>query len=473
MSGAAIDLGVLAPVLWTAAAAGGVLLLDLFLKPGDDRTPVLYLGLGGIVLAILSMLELHGREGAFFHGTLVVDRFGLFAGIVAAAATGLSFLTSISYVRRFPIAFAEFFALALLGLSGMLLLSLAGEWLTLLVALETISVAFYILTASNAASSRSAEGGLRYFLLGALATALLVFGIALVYGATGTTRIAASAVAEGDRPLHTLGLGFLIAGFAFKVGAVPFHMWVPDAYEGAPTAVSGLMASGVKAASFAAFLRAITAGFGGGDESVSTVLAWLSGLSMTLGNVMALSQSNLKRLLGYSSIAHTGYLLIGFQTAAGKSAVLFYLAAYALSALGAFGVLIAAGRDDEDLEETDQLAGLGRRKPLLGAAMALFLFSLVGVPPTGGFVAKLLVFRSALQEGHIFLPLLGVLTSVVSLYYYLAVVKTMYFREPEREFFAGGGRLSLSFALAMYAGAVLLLGILPDGLIAAALRAAG
>jgi NADH-quinone oxidoreductase subunit N len=360
----------------------------------------------------------------------------------------LAILLSIEYTARIGLAQGEYYTLLLLSAAGMMLMAAAVNLMTIFLALEILSIALYVLVGLNRAERRSAEAALKYLLLGAFASGFLVYGMALIYGQTGTTSLAGlrDLISSLSGPFPTLlmvGLGLMIVGFGFKVALVPFHMWAPDAYQGAPTSVTAFMSVGAKVAGFAALGRVVLYAFDpAGSSTLASsqpgdwvwVLAILSALTMTVGNLAALRQTNLKRLLAYSSIAHAGYLLVGVAAGSslGASAVLFYLLAYTLMNVGAFAVVIAVGRWDTTTEKDvtlDSLAGLAYRKRWLAAAMALFMLSLAGVPPLIGFLAKFYIFSAAVQAGLTWLAVIGVINSVVSAYYYLRVVAMMFMHE--------------------------------------------
>jgi NADH-quinone oxidoreductase subunit N len=351
-------------------------------------------------------------------------------------------LFSVDYARRVGLAQGEYYTLLLLSTAGMMLMAAAINLMTMFLALEILSIALYVLVGLNRAEQRSAEGALKYLLLGAFASGFLLYGMALLYGQAGTTSLVGLrdyVVSLGGEfpPVLLAGLGLIIIGFGFKVALVPFHMWTPDAYEGAPTSVTAFMSVGAKAAGFAALGRLVLYALGDLQGDWVWVLAVLSALTMTLGNLVALRETNVKRMLAYSSIAHAGYIVAGVAAGnqLGTSAVLFYLFAYAFMNVGAFAVLIAVDRLEGSArrsETLDGLTGLVARKPGLAVVMALFMLSLAGVPPMVGFLAKLYVFSAAVQAGLIWLAVIGVINSVVSAYYYLRVVVVMFMRDAER-----------------------------------------
>jgi NADH-quinone oxidoreductase subunit N len=321
-----------------------------------------------------------------------------------------------------------------------MLMASGGDLLVIFLGLEIMSLAQYILAGMRPNFLKSSEAAMKYFLLGAFATGFLLYGISLLYGATGTTNLAGimTAIREGglsDHPLLSIGMGLLVVGFGFKVAAVPFHMWTPDVYEGAPTPVTALMSTGVKAAAFAALARVFVMALGDLQGSWAPLFWGLAVLTMTVGNLMAIAQQNIKRMLAYSSIAHAGYLLIALVAAgpAGLTGLLFYLLAYAFMNLGAFAVVVAMEQREDRYLRLDDYSGLGFRYPLISAAMALFMFSLAGLPPTAGFMAKFYVFSAAVEQGYIGLTVIGVLNSLLSLYYYLRPVVFMYMEESKAD----------------------------------------
>jgi len=336
----------------------------------------------------------------------------------------------------------EYYSLLLFSITGMMLMAQASDLIVIFLALELLSIPLYVLAAWARPQVNSEEAGLKYFLLGAFSTGFVVYGVALVFGATGTTSlsgIVAKITAGAYTPyLLLIGAALILVGFGFKVAAVPFHMWTPDVYQGAPTSVTGFMTVGAKAAGFAALLRIFVSALSSLNLDLVPVLWGLSALTMVVGNVIAISQTNIKRLLAYSSIAHAGYILMAFVSF-GKSQVqdvavasaLFYLVTYALTMFGAWAIVIALEKKDGVGLEINDYAGLGKRKPALAAAMTVFMLSLTGLPPTLGLIGKFYVFRTAIQGGFIGLAIIGVITSLISAYYYLRVVVVMYMRDGE------------------------------------------
>ncbi|MCU0241604.1 MAG: NADH-quinone oxidoreductase subunit N [Vicinamibacteria bacterium] len=457
-----------------AAAAAIMILLTRGFAPRRADGAAFYIALSGLITAMAATLVVprHAdlNAGVWLAGqTVVMDAlaFGLHLLLIGAAL--LVVLLSRAYIQTFQLAAAEQYALMLLALVGMLGLTTSADLVAFFIAIEILSIALYVLAGSDPARKLSIEAALKYFVTGAFASAFLLYGIALLYAASGRTTLAGIAGALSSQaapgPLIVVAIGLIVTGLGFKVAAVPFHMWAPDVYEGAPTHITVYMATGVKVAAFAALLR-ITAG----PLSAATLAAYwrpallgLAVLSMVLGNLWALAQDNLKRMLAYSSIAHAGYLLVAFSasSAAATEAAAFYLCGYAAANLAAFGALIALARDGREVLVYDDLAGLGERRPALAAVLVAAMLSLTGVPLTAGFTGKFMLFGAAIGAGHALLAVIGVLMSVVSAGYYLRVIITMYMREG-----AGGSdpaRLAwpMRAALALAVLVILYLGILP------------
>lgn len=422
---------------------------------------------------------------------LIIDRFSLFFSFVVCLGGGLASLLAGGYLPEHRIERGEFFTLLVFCTLGAQALAAAGDLLSLFVALETMSLGVYCLIGLRRTSHRASEAALKYFLLGSFAAALMLFAAALLYGATGRTDFAG--IGEAIRGLSgsalevraapiLIGLGLMLAGLAFKVGAVPFHMWAPDAYEGAPTPATGYMAVAVKSAAFAVLVRILVVAFA--DERLASwgagwppVLATLAVLSLFVANFIAGRQESVKRMLAYSSITHAGYVLIGVvatsRTPEAQASVLFYLLTYAVSTVGAFGALILAGRYRAETVSYEDLAGFGRRHPAAALAFSFFLISLAGVPPTAGFFGKLYVFKAAIQGEFYWLAVLGLINSVIGAYYYLRVLVYMYMREPKpgAPFATPMQSGYVATALVIAACFVLGLGVLPDTALSTAVAA--
>ncbi|MBX7102109.1 MAG: NADH-quinone oxidoreductase subunit N [Myxococcaceae bacterium] len=489
------------PVLPAAILTAGAILLlvsEVFLGSATRTYQALLAVVTSVAAGALAFSNAFLPAHAVLQGYAVLDPFSSFTTVVVCLGTGLGALLGAGFLKHRNAERGEFYALLLFAAAGMSLLAMSAEFITLFVNLEVLSVSTYALTAYLRRGPRPSEAGFKYFILGAFAAALLLYGAALLYGATGTTHLSEmaaglGAAAKAQPALVACGFFLVGAGFAFKVAAVPFHMWTPDVYEGAPTPVTAVMSAGVKAAAFVALVRVfLFLGPVFDPEVVFVIFSALAAATMVVGNLLAIPQRNVKRMLAYSSVAHAGYLLSGVAalfapaTVAPKSGVLsasatwgadsalrgealkgllFYLLAYTVTSLGSFGVVGALERREDETKgnawDLDRFSGLAQRRPFQAAAMAVFLLSLGGIPPTVGFMAKLLVFRAAVDAGLVGLAVLGVLSSAAGVYYYLRVVVYMYMRPavegmqtPERQW-------TTEFALAASALAVVGLGLLP------------
>jgi NADH-quinone oxidoreductase subunit N len=473
-----VSLKIIAPQLIVALSAIVVLVVDLVL-PRDRKSALAYLSLLGLALSFVASILLWGQEGLAFADMAVLDALSLFFGFIFLIVTAIVVLLSLNYIVQQGINYGEYYALLLFATSGMMLVAASANLITLFLGLELLSLSLYILTGFARRRPASGEAALKYFLLGAFASGFLLYGIALTYGATGTTDLAQIAdflqrAGSSTDPMLLIGAGLLLIGLGFKVAMVPFHMWVPDVYEGAPTSVTAFMSVGTKAAGFAALLRLLFLALPALQSYWTLALAVLSVLTMTTGNVIAIAQTNIKRMLAYSGIAHAGYLLVALASASqrGAASILFYLLVYAAINLGAFGMVIALGQREEEggeyLNLTDY-AGLGFRRPLLAATFAIFLLSLGGIPPTAGFAGKFYIFSAAVEANLISLAIIGILNSVLSLFFYLRVIRIMYADEPSRQF--GYLPLPTIMALTVAALGTLLLGLFPGSLIELAQRA--
>ncbi|HKP29666.1 MAG TPA: NADH-quinone oxidoreductase subunit N [Gemmatimonadales bacterium] len=394
-----------------------------------------YMAIAGVVgaMAALGWLWMGHARPAHVAFMVGLDDFRFAASALILLATFVTLVFSMPYLERERLLWPEYYALVLFAAAGMLWLAGADDMMVLFLGLEVMSVSVYVLAGFNRRSAASAEAGLKYFLIGAFASAFLLYGIALVYGATGTTSLTAAGAALGRGPLPVMavaGLGLFLIGFAFKVAAAPFHMWAPDVYDGSPTPVTGFMATGVKVAGFAALARVLAVTFGAHPGTWGPALAGIAIISMLVGNLIALNQRSLKRMLAYSSIAHAGYLLGALLPGndAGAGATLTYLFAYAVTSLAAFGLLAILGRDGERSVTLDSIAGLGRRRPWLAAALAICMLSLLGFPGTFGFMGKWQILNALLGSGHNAVAVAIVLTSVLSAGYYLPVIMASYMR---------------------------------------------
>jgi NADH-quinone oxidoreductase subunit N len=475
-----INVSVLAPIGFVAIGSMVVLLGEVLLSRAKT-----FLGRAvdarfiGSALALIAMVSLavafYACCHAFTMGThevfnpshpmLRLDRFSALVSALICLASLLSCALAIYYLDELYINHGEYYALVLLATCGMLLMVSAVDLLAVFLGLELMSIPIYVLAGFDRRKLRSNESALKYFLIGSFASAVLLYGMALLYGTTGSTSFEALRSGfDAASPMALIGVGLVVVGFAFKISLVPFHQWTPDVYEGAPSAVTAFMSVTVKSAAVAALLRIVGLALGPLDQTLVNVIWVLSMLTMVVGNLMAVIQGNVKRLLAYSSIAHAGYILIGVVagTADGYAAVVFYLIAYTFMNLGAFGVVVALAHHGHDCERIDSFAGLAKTRPVLAALMTLFLVALAGIPPTVGFFGKFMIFVAAVNAGEVPLVIIGVLMSVVSVYYYLRIPVLMYMRTPGEE----APRMEISsgeaLVLTICAAAVLFLGIFPN-----------
>lgn len=428
----------------------------------------------GSLAALAATLVQAQYPGFAFWNMVQVDSFSVFFHLLVAAVTVVVILTSFEYLEVQQIRAGEYYALILFGAVGMSLMSSAVELVLVFIALEISSISTYILAGFRRRAAISSESSVKYFLLGSFATAFFLYGVALMFGATGSTSIATigDVLRSGQIPLLAYaGVALMFVGLGFKVAAAPFHIWTPDVYEGAPSPVVAFMSTAPKAAVFAVLLRIMFEAHAPGRVGLIWVVA---ALSMTIGNLGALVQDNVKRLLAYSSIAHAGYLLMAFAALPnnGIPAAMFYTASYAAMNVGAFAVVSHFGSAGERYVTLEDYSGLGRRSPLLAATLTIFLLSLIGIPITGGFFAKFYVFSAALQANLVGLVIIGVLNSAVGAYYYLRIIVVMYMREPQREVPVSPIPMGLGAALAISLAATIYLGVLPGRLLDYASRTA-
>jgi NADH-quinone oxidoreductase subunit N len=439
---------------------------EAFRSPGE-RMPIAPLGAIGLVGAAVATFLLWDHNASSF-GVVVADNFGLFITGVLIIVGMLSLAISSMTVEREHLPRGEYYALMLFALAGMMLMATASDLLVIFLALEVLSLAVYVLTGIRRDVRAASEAAFKYFLLGAFSSAFFLYGIAFTYGVTGSTRLdriggMMAGQASAPTPMLLLAVGLVLVGFAFKVSAVPFHMWTPDAYEGAPPAVTGFMSTGVKAAAFAAFARVFLSAFGPLRNEWSAILWVVAAATMIVGTVVGVTQSSVKRMLAYSSIAHGGYLLVALVSAndIGRGAVLFYLLTYAVTNLGAFGVIATLETADRPNDQVQDYAGLWNTRPVLAGLMTVFLLSLGGFPPMAGFIGKWYVFSAAIKAGYVWLAIIGVLTSVVSVFFYLRIVVMMYMTPSDRPVAATPVPRMVSLALVVSAILVFYLGILP------------
>src|SRR5882757_8846135 len=424
------------PEIVLALGAMALLMLGAFRGAG---TTALVTGLAVCLLVVVGVLELTLPAGKLvtFGGSFIVDDFARFMKIVALIGSVATLVLSTEFLSDPSRRIFEYAILVLLSTLGMMVLISAGDLIALYLGLELMSLALYVVAASNRDNAKSTEAGLKYFVLGALSSGMLLYGASLIYGFTGTVNFAGIAKAAGDGGIGLVfGLVFLFAGFCFKISAVPFHMWTPDVYEGAPTPITAFFAAAPKVAGIAIFVRTTIVAFPEIASQWRQIVVFVAIASMALGAFAAIGQTNIKRLMAYSSIGHMGFALVGLAagTAEGVQGVLVYMAIYVAMTLGTFACILSMRRDGQMVEEIGDLSGLARTKPMMAFFLAMLLFSLAGIPPLAGFFAKFYVFLAAIKAGLFALAVVGVLASVVGAYYYLAIVKVMYFDEPGKAF---------------------------------------
>ena len=435
-----LDYEVLTPYMILSVWACVLLLLDLFI-PKERKSITASLSALGLGITLLFTLSQIGSEGTAFNSMVALDGFSVFVNALLLISGLLGVALAYGYVKRMGLERGEYYTLLLFSVTGMMLMAQATDLIIVFLALELLSIPLYVLAAFARPKIESEEAGMKYFLLGAFSTGFVVYGIALIFGATQSTSLAAIVAAASNGTsslLLTIGAALILIGFGFKVAAVPFHMWTPDVYQGAPTAVTAFMSSGAKIAGFAALLRVFATAFPSISVDMTDILWVLAALTMIVGNVVAISQSDIKRLLAYSSIAHAGYILMAFVPYGNPevrdvsiAAGLFYLVSYAVTNFGAWGVVIALEKSEGKGLNIEDYAGLSKKHPALALAMTVFMLSLIGLPPTIGLVGKFYLFRAVIAGGFTWLAIIGVLTSLISAYYYLRVVVTMYMKDGE------------------------------------------
>jgi len=464
------DLTPIIPEIIVLLTAGTVLLVDLFAANKNRSLTLAVTTIIGLLLAMYAETQLHGKGITGFYGTVVADDFSILFEFIYMSVAIMTVFVSRHYIAENEMNFGEYYVLLLTAVSGMMFMTSALDLLVIFIGLEVMSISSYILVGMKRKVAEANEAALKYLLLGAFSTGFLLYGISLLYGATGSTLLP-TVIAEiqqnaSGNPLVIVGLALVVVAMCFKIAIVPFHMWTPDVYTGAPTPVTGFLSGAAKAAGFAVFIRVLMTGIPLDGANWENLLWILAVLTMTVGNVMALRQNEVKRMLAFSSIAHAGYVLVAVVVGSTSaiSGVIFYSCAYALMGTGAFGILTI--RDAGRVPRTfDDLAGYGKRNPTLAILMSLFIFSLVGLPLTGGFIGKLQIFSAALQEGWIWLTVIAILNSALSVYYYLRVVMFMYMREgalPEGTVVSGSTSGFAMTGLLGTALAVLYLGVFPD-----------
>ena len=478
------------PEMWLLLATCVLMIIDVYSR--DERRRITLYGAqavlaGCFILTLYVLYESEGTRQIIFHGLFVSDVLGHLLKLTCYVAVSAALVYSRQYLADRGLLRGEFVTLLLFCLLGMMVMISAASFLTLFLGLELMSLCLYALVALNRDSALSTEAAMKYFVLGALSSGLLLYGMSMIYGATGTLNVYDIAQHVGrlartpsDHTFLVFGLVFVVAGVAFKVGVVPFHMWIPDVYHGAPTPVTLIVGTAPKVAAFAMAMRLLVNGLIDLAQDWQQMLALMAVLSMAIGNITAIAQSNLKRMLAYSTIAHMGFMLLGLLSGvvggnklnveAAYSSALFYMIVYMLMSLGAFGVLIYLSRAGFECENLDDLKGLNRVNPWYAFLMLILMFSLTGIPPTAGFYAKLAVLSAAVDAGQVWLAVVAVIFSLIGAFYYLRVVKLMYFDEP-RESIAVRGSTGFRYALSANGLALLVLGILPQPLMAMCLSA--
>ncbi|WNM62004.1 NADH-quinone oxidoreductase subunit N [Candidatus Nitrospira neomarina] len=479
------DLVLILPELLIVGMACLILVLDP-ITPAHKKDLLAWMSLGILVVSSVVTLSGFGERVMAFSDLVVVDSYAVFWKMLLYLVSGLTILLSMGYLKEEKIQLAEYYAFVLLALTGMMVMVSGADLLTIYLGIELMSITLYIMAGFKRFELRSIESSAKYFVLGAFSSGILLYGISIIFGVTGSTRLVEiAAVVNGrgiDDPLVFISLMLLIVGFGFKVAAVPFHMWTPDVYEGAPTSVTAFMAVASKAASFAAFLRVLLEAFGGIKPDWNLLILVICIITVALGNLVAIVQTNVKRMLAYSSIAHAGYALIGVVVAGwagiegavssqGVSSLMLYLAIYSFMTIGAFSMVAVLRKGGLEGEEIEDFTGLAKRHKGGAFLMLVFMVSLAGIPPTAGFIGKLYLFMAAVNAGLAWLAIIGLIFAAISAFFYLRIVMVMYMREPssEQELHT---RLILSpqvsFVLACAVAGVVLLGIFPGPLVSVA-----
>jgi len=471
-----LNLSIAIPEMFLLALVCTVLVVDVYLK--DERRNVTYIlsqvGLG-ITLLLIAQQSPESREQAF-NGLFVSDELSKALKSVVVILVALVFVYSRSYLKDRDIFKGEFYVLGLFGLLGMMVMISANHFLSIYMGLELLSLSLYAMVAFNRDDPNAAESAMKYFILGAIASGMLLYGMSMVYGMTGSLNIVEVAMSidqmKESNIVLIFGLVFMVIGLAFKMGAVPFHMWLPDVYHGSPSTVTSYIASAPKVAGFAMIIRVLAEGMGGMQADWQGMLVIMAVLSMILGNVVAIAQTNLKRMLAYSTISHVGFIMLGLLAGnqEGYAAAMFYTIVYAFMSLGSFGVIMLLARKGFEADELNDLKGLNQRSPWFAFIMLVLIFSMAGVPPTVGFWAKLAVLKAVVNIDMLWLALVAVFFSIVGVYYYLRVIKLMYFDEAEDKADISCGK-DMQIALSANGLSVLLLGIYPAALMAVCIAA--
>src|SRR5213596_1102178 len=439
MNLATINLSAILPAVVLSVFGIAVMVAEPFVRD-RNKSQLGWLAFAGTLAAMLAIFPMAESRGLWYSSIWIVDDYSVFFSFVFLLIAAVTILTAVDFLRREGLNYAEFHALLLFATAGMLMMAASNELVMVFLGLEILSIATYVLAGFRRTDLKSNESALKYFLLGSFSSAFFLYGVALIFGATGSTNLIAIAEALRSTSVQPslvyLSAALMLIALCFKVAVAPFHIWTPDVYEGAPTPVTGFMSVGPKAAGFAVLFRIFLTAFPSIQDRWASAIWLIAALTMVLGNVIAVVQPNIKRMLAYSSIAHAGYVAVAFASASekGTSAALFYLLAYAVMNLGAFAVVTVLSRTDDKMVNITQYAGLASRRPGLAAILSLFLLSLAGVPGTAGFAGKFFIFRAAVESRLVWLAIIGVITTVISFYYYLYVIVQMYMREPNEEF---------------------------------------
>lgn len=460
------DINLYLPAVIVAVAGLVTMMLAAFDTP---RKTIYWASILFVAVALVrSYLDMFGQQTTAFSDMIAIGGVASFGTFIVLIGTLFTLLLCHDYFKSVGNYDHEIYPMILFGTTGMIVLATANDLVTLFLGIETMSIALYVLAGLIKSNKRSIEAALKYFLLGAFATGFLLYGIALLYGASGATSYSAIAGVTNKDAIYWFGVALLLSGFFFKLSIVPFHMWAPDVYTGSPTPITGYMATAAKSAAFIGFVLVLSQALQSSQAQWSEVLKILAVLTMIIGNIVAMVQSNVKRMLAYSSIAHAGYVLIGLATGtiAGYNAVLFYLFAYTVMNVGAFGVIAYYERTKGvDMTILDNYSGLGFKNPLMGVLMSVFLFSLVGIPPMVGFIGKYLVFAAAIQSGFIVLAVIGMLASAAGAFYYLRVMVFMYMKESETEFQLEKSGNVYALSLTILAVTTIVFGIIGNSLL--------
>jgi len=477
MNLATINISAILPAIVLSVFGIAVMVAEPFVKD-RSKSSLGWLAFAGTIAAMFTLPAMTGNRGQWYSNLWIVDDYTIFFCFLFVLIGGITTLSSLDFLRRESMNHAEFYALLLFATVGMIMMAGSNELIMVFIGLEILSIATYVLAGFRRTDLKSNESALKYFLLGSFSSAFFLYGVALIFGATGSTNLLAIAEALRSTSVQPslvyLSAALMLIALCFKVAVAPFHIWTPDVYEGAPTPVTGFMSVGPKAAGFAVLLRVFLTAFSSIQDRTGSALWLIAALTMVFGNVIALVQPNIKRMLAYSSIAHAGYVAVAFTAGSqrGVSAALFYLLAYGIMNLGAFAVVTVLSRTDDKMVNIADYAGLAAKRPGLAAVLSIFLLSLAGVPGTAGFAGKFFIFRSAVEARLIWLAIIGVATTVVSFYYYLYILVQMYMRDSNDEFADVCVARSLKLALSVSVVGVLYLGILPTRILDWTIRAA-